>query len=108
MRAALLALALAACVGEGGAAEPAPPTPRRGSPPAPSGRGDLIAVKAGSLIDGRGGPPLAGPVVIVRGDRIEAVGQRLAVPAGARVIDLGPGATLLPGLIDLHTHLTSE
>src|SRR6185503_1202989 len=41
----------------------------------------------------------------IRGDRIEAVGAG-AVPQGARIIDLG-GATLLPGLIDLHTHLTS-
>jgi imidazolonepropionase-like amidohydrolase len=64
-----------------------------------------LAIRAARIIDGRGGTPLSG-VVIVRGDRIQAVGRDLAVPAGAHVIDLG-SATLLPGLIDLHTHLTS-
>ncbi len=66
----------------------------------------VTAVRAARLIDGRGGPPIASAVVIVRGDRIDAVGSGLAIPAGARVVDLG-NATLLPGLIDLHTHLTS-
>jgi imidazolonepropionase-like amidohydrolase len=46
-------------------------------------------------------------MVRVQGDRIAEVGSRLAIPAGARVIDLGE-ATLLPGLIDLHTHLTDK
>jgi imidazolonepropionase-like amidohydrolase len=66
----------------------------------------VVALRAAQLIDGRGGPPLAGSVVLIRGDRIDAAGSSLPIPAGARVIDLG-GATLLPGLIDLHTHLTS-
>lgn len=75
---------------------------------APPGAGAaLVAVRAAQLIDGTGRPPLASPVVIIRGDRIEAVGSRLPVPAGAQLIDLG-SATLLPGLIDLHTHLVSE
>jgi len=43
--------------------------------------------------------------VVVEGDRIVAVGRDLPVPAGATVLELGD-ATLLPGLIDLHTHLT--
>jgi imidazolonepropionase-like amidohydrolase len=73
-----------------------------GQAPAPA----LVAVRAARLVDGRGGAPLASAVVIVRGDRIEAVGSGLAVPSGARVVDLG-AATLLPGLVDLHTHLTS-
>jgi imidazolonepropionase-like amidohydrolase len=63
-------------------------------------------VRAARLIDGRGGAPIAPAVVLIRGERIEAVGANLPIPAGARIIDLG-GATLLPGLIDLHTHLTS-
>ncbi|HTK30213.1 MAG TPA: amidohydrolase family protein [Vicinamibacterales bacterium] len=66
-----------------------------------------VIVKAARLIDGRGGPPLEPAMVRIAGDRIEEVGASLAVPAGARVIDLGP-ATLLPGLIDLHTHLTDR
>ncbi len=66
----------------------------------------VTAIRAARLIDGRGGPPVASAVVLVRGDRIDAVGSGLAIPAGARVVDLG-SATLLPGLIDLHTHLTS-
>jgi len=62
-------------------------------------------VRAARLIDGRGGSPMEPVVVRIEGERIAAVGQTLAIPAGAHVIDLG-SATLLPGLIDLHTHLT--
>ena len=66
--------------------------------------GDKLVVKAARLIDGKGGAPLAPAMVLIDGDRILDVGTNLKVPDGARVIDLG-GATLLPGLIDLHTHL---
>jgi imidazolonepropionase-like amidohydrolase len=67
----------------------------------------VVVLKAARLVDGRGGAPLAPAMVRVDGDRIAEVGSRLTVPAGARVIDLGD-ATLLPGLIDLHTHLTDK
>ncbi len=64
----------------------------------------VVAIKAARLLDGTGAPPLANAVVIVTNDRITSVAANAAIPAGATVIDLGD-ATLLPGLIDAHTHL---
>jgi len=72
-----------------------------------TGPASPIVLKAARLIDGRGGAPVEPAMVRIEGDRITEVGTSLPVPAGARVIDLG-GATLLPGLIDLHTHLTDR
>jgi imidazolonepropionase-like amidohydrolase len=63
------------------------------------------AVRAAVLIDGQGGAPIRNAVVLIDGDRITAAGSSLPIPPGAETIDLG-GATLLPGLIDAHTHLT--
>jgi imidazolonepropionase-like amidohydrolase len=68
---------------------------------------DTLVLRAGRLIDGRGGRPLVPAMVRLEGDRVVEVGERLAVPAGARVLDLGT-ASLLPGFIDLHTHLTDK
>jgi imidazolonepropionase-like amidohydrolase len=67
----------------------------------------VVIVRAARLIDGRGGTPLAPAMVRIDGERITAVSQSLPVPPGARLLDLG-SATLLPGLIDLHTHLTGR
>jgi imidazolonepropionase-like amidohydrolase len=64
-------------------------------------------VKAARLIDGTGAATLRPAMIRVEGERIVEVGSNIEVPAGARIIDLGD-VTLLPGLIDLHTHLTGD
>ena len=64
-------------------------------------------LKAARLFDGRGDSVIRNAVIVVAGGKIQLVGADLAVPAGAEVIDLGD-ATLLPGFIDAHTHLSGE
>jgi imidazolonepropionase-like amidohydrolase len=66
---------------------------------------ETIVLKAAHLFDGTGTVLKNTATIVVRGDRIVAVGG--PAPAGARVIDLGD-ATLLPGFIDAHTHLTMQ
>jgi len=63
-----------------------------------------IAIKAGRLVDPDVGTVLSDQVILIKDNKIEAVGKGLAIPAGANVIDLS-GKTVLPGLIDCHTHL---
>jgi imidazolonepropionase-like amidohydrolase len=67
---------------------------------------ETLVLKAAHVFDSTGTALKDGVIVVVRGDRIVSVGTA-AAPAGARVIDLGD-ATLLPGFIDAHTHLTMQ
>src|SRR5215218_817160 len=71
--------------------------------------GRTVAIVGATLIDGRGGPPVADSVVVVHGDRIVAAGSRrsVRVPAGAEVYE-ARGMTLLPGLIDAHFHIDGD
>ncbi len=95
-RAAALALCLLAAPVAAPAAEA----------PAQPGSSWLL-VRAGTLIDGSGGRPRKNVDVLVRDGRIEQVGSGLSAPAGAATLDLSD-QTVLPGLIDCHTHLTFE
>lgn len=65
--------------------------------------GEPIAIVADRVIDGVGDRARTGTVVVVDGERIVAVGDRSAIPAGAKVIEL-PGRTLMPGFINCHEH----
>ncbi|MFL5352971.1 amidohydrolase family protein [Archangium sp.] len=66
-----------------------------------------IALRAARLFDGKSDRVLADAVMLIEGSRIQAVGTGLSIPSGTRVIDLGD-VTLLPGLIDAHSHLLLE
>ena len=61
-------------------------------------------LKAAHLFDGRSGNLVSPGLVVVEGSRIIAVGANAAIPADAKIIDLGD-ATLVPGYIDAHTHI---
>jgi len=63
-----------------------------------------ILLRPARVFDGIDAAPHEGWQVLVDGDRIAAAGPNLAAPAGARIIEL-PGATLMPGLIEGHSHL---
>jgi len=67
----------------------------------------VIAIRAGTLIDGTGAAPVRNAVILIRGDRITAVGAQVQVPADATVIDLS-AYTVLPGFIDSHVHLAGR
>jgi imidazolonepropionase-like amidohydrolase len=91
---ALALLSLAAVFAPPAISQPAPAAPK------------LTALVGGRLIDGYGGRPLENSVVLVAGDRIQAVGRvgELAIPPGAEVIST-EGMSVLPGLWDMHVHL---
>lgn len=63
-----------------------------------------VAIRAGRLIDGKGGAPVLNALIVVEGDKIVSVSAGGAPPSGVEVIDLSR-ATVLPGLIDTHTHI---
>ncbi|MCS0592428.1 amidohydrolase family protein [Massilia norwichensis] len=69
----------------------------------------VVAVRAGKLVDVVAGKVLENQTILIAGERITAVGPSASVnvPAGAELVDLS-GATVLPGLIDAHTHLTGN
>jgi imidazolonepropionase-like amidohydrolase len=95
MKTLVLALALALTASLTSAQQPAPAAARP------------IALKAAHLFDARSDSVVDNGVVIIQGNKIVAAGSNAAIPAGAQVIDLG-NATLLPGFIDAHTHLTGQ
>jgi imidazolonepropionase-like amidohydrolase len=66
----------------------------------------IVAVKAAHMFDSLSGTILDNQVVLIKGDRITDVGAGLAIPPGARVIDLGT-MTMMPGMIDSHVHLNT-
>jgi imidazolonepropionase-like amidohydrolase len=67
----------------------------------------VVAVRASRMLDVKSGSVVPNAVVLIQDDKITAAGPSLKIPAGTEVVDLGD-ATLLPGLIDCHTHLMAR
>src|SRR5881227_574750 len=68
-------------------------------------RAAVLALRAARMFDPASGQTIKDAVIIVEGDKVSAVGAGLSIPREAKVIDLGD-VTVLPGLIDAHTHMT--
>ena len=64
----------------------------------------MVVIRAGRLLDVKTGKTLANQIIVIQGDKIASVGSGAQVPDGAQVVDLS-NATVLPGLIDSHTHI---
>jgi imidazolonepropionase-like amidohydrolase len=91
LKTAPVAAAVLAALTLSAAAKPAPPRK---------------AVKAKAMLDVVAGRIVENPVVLIVGDRVTAVGPGLEIPRGTEIFDLGD-VTILPGLIDCHTHVTT-
>jgi imidazolonepropionase-like amidohydrolase len=65
----------------------------------------IVAIRAGKLLDVVSGRLLSNQIILIRNGKIVAVGENLAIPPGSTVTDLSK-MTVLPGLIDCHTHIT--
>jgi imidazolonepropionase-like amidohydrolase len=74
------------------------------APAQESRRPAVTAIRAGKLIDVDAGRVLSNQTILVRDGKIESVGENLAIPSGVTIVDLSK-MTVLPGLIDCHTHL---
>src|SRR5882672_10861577 len=74
-----------------------------------SAQAQVVALRAGKMFDPKSGTNLTNQIVLINGDKIMDVGSAntLKIPVGAKVIDLSQ-ATVLPGLIDGHVHLTDS
>jgi len=66
-----------------------------------------VAIKAGRLLDVRSGSVSSGMVILIEGEKIIDVGKDLAIPSGFEILDLA-NSMVLPGLVDCHTHMTSQ
>src|SRR5664279_1448813 len=67
----------------------------------------IVLVRAGTLVDVTRGTVLKGQEILIENGVIKEVGPNLVAPAGTRIVDLS-AKTVLPGLIDVHTHITSQ
>ena len=72
-------------------------------PPTPSQEA-VVAIQAGHVVDVENGRVIDKQTILVRGKKIAAIGSDLKIPVGAKIVDLA-SKTVLPGLIDCHTHL---
>jgi imidazolonepropionase-like amidohydrolase len=86
---------------------PAPPLAAQDPAVPAAAAPQITALRAARLWDGRAAAPVADGVVLIEGRKVKAAGAALAIPAGAQVVDLGD-ATLLPGFVDLHVHVSGE
>ncbi|MEO8467334.1 MAG: amidohydrolase family protein [Gammaproteobacteria bacterium] len=113
----VVAGSLCAAAGAAHAQAGGPGTPWRGAGPQPcfgidafatqcAAPARTIVIRAGRLFDSNGGKVLADRVIVIRGDRITDIGtsEQTKIPDNAQIIDLSE-ATVLPGLIDAHTHM---